>query len=395
MNKMNRKWTLTLAAALVGATVLLNAQAWAGKNPPPPTPTPKPLPNVQYNIKWLNVMTAQAMNDFGHVVGSHHDLDGHVSAFLYTPETGVKDLNEFIDPNDGVRLTHGMGINNHGQIVGKSNSGGYRFTPSFTNDQNIPVPSVVEVLGPPLAGLDYGDPQGINDFGDVVVSGYKPGTPSGTTQAFIYDRNSYWIGPLTTTGVPQLAINNYMQVVGMDYRIVNKVGVYSAFRWSPAVKLQLFGSGVAYDINDAGQFVGQAAAGRAFRYTDGVGMVSLGTLGETSHGDRINNLGQVVGQYITRVKVQGIYQMYVFEFLYTDASGMVDLDMLVSGATEDLAKWLSATSIAVCTITTPRLADGTVDPDGFGQICGNAFFTDAAGNSYTEGVLLTPQFKQR
>ena len=58
MNKMNWKWTLVFAAALVAVTVLLNALACAGKPPvtPPPPPPPKPLPPVKYNIKWLNVM---------------------------------------------------------------------------------------------------------------------------------------------------------------------------------------------------------------------------------------------------------------------------------------------------------------------------------------------------
>ncbi len=40
MNKMNWKWTLVFAAALIGTTVLLDAEAWAGKprtvDPPPP-----------------------------------------------------------------------------------------------------------------------------------------------------------------------------------------------------------------------------------------------------------------------------------------------------------------------------------------------------------------------
>ena len=58
MNKMNWKWTLVFAAALVGATVLLNAQAWAGKPAPPHRHHPSHLPKVQYNIKWLNAKNA-------------------------------------------------------------------------------------------------------------------------------------------------------------------------------------------------------------------------------------------------------------------------------------------------------------------------------------------------
>ena len=51
MNKMNWKWTLVFAAALVGATVLLDAVAWAGK----PGGDPPPLVNptaIKYQIQF-------------------------------------------------------------------------------------------------------------------------------------------------------------------------------------------------------------------------------------------------------------------------------------------------------------------------------------------------------
>jgi probable HAF family extracellular repeat protein len=57
----------------------------------------------------------------------------------------------------------------------------------------------------------------------------------------------------------------------------------------------------------------------AFRYTDGVGMVDLGTLGgELSIGEDINDLGQVVG---TSESKDGFYHA----FFYSERSGMVDL----------------------------------------------------------------------
>ena len=74
MNKMNWKWTLVFAAALVGATVLLDAVAWAGK-PAPPTPPPPP---IHYRIHYFTppevggrFNAVRAMNNSGVMVGDY------------------------------------------------------------------------------------------------------------------------------------------------------------------------------------------------------------------------------------------------------------------------------------------------------------------------------------
>ncbi len=54
MNKMNWKWTLVFAAALVGATVLLDAVAWAGKPQPPPPPPVNPT-SIVYQIQFWDL----------------------------------------------------------------------------------------------------------------------------------------------------------------------------------------------------------------------------------------------------------------------------------------------------------------------------------------------------
>lgn len=89
-----------------------------------------------------------------------------------------------------------------------------------------------------------------------------------------------------------------------------------------------------WDINDAGQVVGSSmhrvytSTGsywdrvRAFRYTDGLGMVDLGTLGGAiSEARGINASGQVAGySYTADGKLHA--------FRYTDGPGMVDLGTL-------------------------------------------------------------------
>ena len=57
MNKMNWKWTLVCAAALVAATVLLDAQAGAGK----PAPLPPPPPPIHYRIHYFTAPEESAL----------------------------------------------------------------------------------------------------------------------------------------------------------------------------------------------------------------------------------------------------------------------------------------------------------------------------------------------
>jgi len=388
MKKMNWKWTLVFAAALVGTAVLLDALAFAGKPAPPPPPPPPPP--VNYRITWLNATNAGnyiGMNDSGDIVGNYVGLNGRRGAFLYTSATGLVAMNSLVD--SGVKFSDAQGINNLGQIVGQGSINGneirYLFTPGLGVEQ-IPLPP----------GFDFAFPWGINDYGDVVVAATKYGTPSGTTEVFVYDRastpnNPFWID---TGANPQsdgnwLAINNHTQVVGTSSQ---------AFRWTPNGTpngtLELFGlSTLAYGVNDDGHFVGGASAKdgyRAYRF-DSTGMKKLGTLGHASEAWGINDLGQVVGGYTVTSKTQGTH---LYGFLYTDASGMVNLDNLVIGTTDDLTKWRSAARTESRKINTPRLLDGTANRNGFGQICGTAWFKDATGQlTISDAFLLTPEPK--
>jgi probable HAF family extracellular repeat protein len=253
------------------------------------------------------------------------------------------------------------------------------------NGGNWVPPGVVFLPLPP--GCDHLFPWRINDHGEVVAAATRDDR---TTAVLVYNNSlSSWIDIGADYDGSFLDFNNHTQVVGgAGYP-------HRAFRWSPdgtaQGKLELFSSySWANGINNAGQFVGGAYLGnayRAFRYTDDEGMKSLGTLGQSSEAWGINDLGQVVGFYSVSTKNKGTVTRRAYGFLHVDAFGMVPLDNLVTGSAEDLAKWHSA-GIEPRRINTPRLLDGTPDPNGFGQICGTAHYADG-----DDAFLLTPEPK--
>lgn len=134
-------------------------------------------------------------------------------------------------------------------------------------------------------------------------------------------------------------INSFGQVSGSVDRS-GGAGGYHAFRYTDGVGLIDLGTlpGYAFSyggaLNDLGQVVGSANRSssdvlRAFRFTDGAGMQDLGTLGGGSAAYGINNSGDVVGLSVTRATPPGDFWNPGHAFLYTDASGMVDLNKLI------------------------------------------------------------------
>lgn len=105
MNKMNWKWALVCAAALICATVLLDTVAWAGK-PLPPTPPPPP---IHYQINYFTAPgdghfgQVNAMNNSGMMVGTYHPAThtGYGYGFIYNPNV---DPGHAFDLNDLVQI---------------------------------------------------------------------------------------------------------------------------------------------------------------------------------------------------------------------------------------------------------------------------------------------------
>jgi probable HAF family extracellular repeat protein len=138
-------------------------------------------------------------------------------------------------------------------------------------------------------------------------------------------------------------INDQGVITGEASTAVEEV---HAFRWTSAGMIDLGTLGgprsVGRSINEAGQIAGESqtqnGGTRAFRFTEGVGMVDLGTLGGSkSSAYGINDAGQVVGEsdtgfvIVTEPIVQGFTLFGTHAFLWTEGSGMTDLDHLGGG----------------------------------------------------------------
>jgi probable HAF family extracellular repeat protein len=228
-------------------------------------------------------------------------------------------------------------------------------------------PLNVEDLG--SLGGDFSAANGINENGDVTGHYHDV---DGQTRAFAYYGNGPMmdIGDLGGAGTQTIAwsINNSGQIFGLSNQ--------HAFRYTPGVGgvgMEQLGSNKkgmysGDHINDAGQVVGSINPKRfvhhAARFTDGVSVKDLGTLGGdgTDGASGINFFGDVVGLASTPNTRHG--------FLYTDELDMIDLDLAVVNVPIEYFGILRPTNI-----------------NDFGDICGS---TDYSTGLPQRAFLLTP-----
>ena len=289
---------------------------------------------------------ANALNDNGDIVGRSFNADEEERAMLWTEDLGMIDLNTRIAPESGWVLTEAWDINNAGQIVGEGLLDGEQRAFRLTPPTVLGGPYDIENLTPwedCLHSVAYG----INESGDATGRCF---IEAQFNLAFLYtdaDGITVPIPPLS----PEMSINGYdvnswCQITGFgnvpDRKITSRE---YAFLYTPGFGTENLGTFVVgtYNaqsggkaLNDDGAVVGWANTAkrgftkrRAFIYTDATGMVDLGTLGgDQSQAWDINNSGNIVGH---AVDPTGTYQ----PFLKYPGSAMISLnDLIVLGPEE-------------------------------------------------------------
>jgi hypothetical protein len=278
------------------------------------------------------------MNDLGDVVGWADLPDGSSAPFVWFYATGtMHNLNDFVDPASGWTIGDVQGINNYGQICGSA--------------YKVPVSGGAAIrLDPPAAGAQYGtlvfvssdvsNAWGINDHGDVVGSDDSVNNTTGNV--FIYTDE---LGPHMVSGI---ADGDWRSSVSNRETATDPTSAYiagsswfgtaeHAVRYTPGVGVvdlgtlgKSFPNSYTYGVNDSGQVAGVSNAGggfQVFRYTNNVGMKSLGSW--TTGWPDINNSGDVVANGS-------------FPFIYMDAYGTIDVRKLttnISPTTAALTLW--------------------------------------------------------
>lgn len=257
---------------------------------------------------------AYGINELGQVVGKSYKGDGSPEcAFVWTETEGMKPL----DRISGLS-SFAHGINNLGQAVG----GQVMIINPYTVHAvlwDVETGAVIDDVG---SIGSYCQANDINDNGQIV--GYDNGLG-----AFLWTEGNGQVSLFGDTGSQAFAINQSGQVIGPSPLLKN------AFLWSiDTGPIGIFDeniyTGSAQDINDMGQVVGHYKTGildpnRAYIWSLEEGMVDIGTLGgDNSAARACNNYGQVVG---TSNIIPGSSAGHAF--VWSEEYGMVDLSLLI------------------------------------------------------------------
>ncbi len=245
--------------------------------------------------------SAYSVNDIGHAVGAADNAVSQTHPFIWSDIFDKKDLGTL----SGGTFAIALDINNANQVVGQSEIGG----PGVLQDRAFVWDRINGMQ--PIATLPGGSSNaanGINDSGQIV--GYS-GTSSGETHGFLLSGGVLTDIPPLGTGRLGIAfkINSSGQVVGYSNLVFGTPNPpHHAFLWtagsSPLDLGTLGGNSIAHDINDAGEVVGSyevtPGVNRAFIYTQSTGMTDLNSLTTGSgwtllEARGVNNKGQIVG----------------------------------------------------------------------------------------------------
>lgn len=288
-----------------------------GEDPPPPTSLPR--------YEWVMITTGpygtgeptfggsgtviSDMNNNNIVVGTSSFAPTVIGPYRWTESTGMRDLNDELDPNELWRLTSAEGINDAGQITGRAvlktgpswKGVPYRLTPA-ANAWEFPT---LQVL-PLQESMSYHGRK-INNFGDVI-GGITYDSTSSAPISFLWKADGDVV-MVASTSVPQVqvqGINDLREVIGYDL----STGPRAIF-WSEDVPNVInfpLGNTASrlFSLNQSGQFVGQMRSGRNAPWSaivhDGIQLVNLTPhlkKDDAAAATDINNNGDVVGWQIT------------------------------------------------------------------------------------------------
>jgi len=272
-----------------------------------------------YSVTYLGELAeagatlVHGMNQFGRVVGESGGIDGDgVSAFDRKRSGSIEPLEGL----PGGDFSQAFGVNNHGLIVGSSNTSTTLRAVLWTLDGKT------QEIGT-LPGDNSSQALAINGQDEMV--GFSSG-PQGT-RAFLWtkQRGMRDIGGLPGSDYTEAtAINDLGQVAGMS----GTAGATHAFLWTAGRGMLDLGtlpgdrSSKAAAINNLGQVAGTSHGPHGthgFFWTKNEGMRDVGILGGENYSEAlgINDAGQVVGLAGDR------------GFLWTRVRGLQDLNHLL------------------------------------------------------------------
>lgn len=354
-------WLALLLLALAAGPAFGGKGNGGGGEEPPPEPPP-----VQYQLTFLPVlgsnMDVRDMNEHGDLVGAYRKADSSLStAFVYTAELGMVDLNLLLAPDSPWTLTAANAINNHGVIVASGRLPGDTVSRALRVQFNEAGELTVFDLGR-FHPDDLPLSRGINDFGEICGL-YVPAV--GDNYLWYYSDQTGMIavdlGVAAGNIYEPIGINNFGQMIGsiattenVVYRVIPG---QPAELFYPPYTASLYGGSIQVStlyvdgMNDIGDFVGQAGFPEstkknssiyeaAYRH-DGVSFFELGEGAYSATG--INNLGDVVGRsssYVrgTSLKTDPGPHRQAFLFL-EETQTVYDLDDALVGDPADLALW--------------------------------------------------------
>ena len=173
--------------------------------------------------------------------------------------------------------------------------------------------SIIEIT--PLAGHNEIEAYSINNNGQVVGVSEHIGAPSYSSSSFLWDIDNEMqdLGNINARD-----INDSGQVTG--YSLPANLLIWDSDNGSQTYAVSSTARENSPSINNLGQVAGTTYnVNTAYIWDETSGMQTLGSLGNASFANDINNSGQIVGEYFTNTG----HRAYIWD----SENGMTDLDL--------------------------------------------------------------------